>query len=106
MTNTTTYLSPRNSSVMVDRTWAASLGLNQVPGARRVGNFYRLPRVAYLRALQDMREADTRAFEVPSLQAGSTQEAPVTARRSLSPCVAAAGLGSGSRRVTRVKAAA
>jgi DNA-directed RNA polymerase subunit K/omega len=136
MTNTTTYLSPRNSSVMVDRTWAASLGLNQVPGARRVGNFYRLPRVAYLRALQAMREADAKVFEVPSIQADAltpavrdaaaeviaaaeqiaanelsqvaeyTQEVPVASRRSLSPCMGAAGLDSGSRRGTRVKAAA
>lgn len=107
MTSTTTYLSPRNSSVMVDRTWAASLGLNQIPGARRVGNFYRLPRVAYLRALQAMRETDTRVFEVPSIQADSvTPAVPVTPRRSLSPCLGAAGIDSGSRRGTRVKAAA
>lgn len=39
------------STVMVDRAWAQSLGLNQISGARRVGNFYRLPRTAYLKAV-------------------------------------------------------
>jgi hypothetical protein len=103
----TTYLSPRSSSVMVDRSWAASLGLNQVPGARRVGNFYRLPRVAYLRALQTMGEGDSKVFEVPAIQADAAVPAvSVTARRSLSPCMGAAGIDSGSRRGTRVKIAA
>lgn len=101
----TTYLSPRSSTVMVDRTWAASLGLNRVPGARRIGNFYRLPRVAYLRALQTMGEADSKVFEVPSISVESTPAAQVAARRSLSPCVGAAGIQTGSRRGTRVKVA-
>lgn len=101
-----TYLSPRSSTVMVDRTWAASLGLNQVPGARRVGNFYRLPRVAYLRALQTMRDADSKVFEVPSISVETAPVVEVAARRTLSPCIGAAGIQTGSRRGTRVKVAA
>ncbi len=84
-TTTGTYLSPRNATVMVDRAWAHNLGLSQTPGARRVGSFYRLPRVAYLRALQTMRDqaAGETAFELPSVQVGP---------RSLAPCSAAAGI--------------
>lgn len=71
---------------MVDRTWARSLGLNQAPGARRVGNFYRIPRLEYLRALRTMREqrAAEQGFAVP---------AAAGPRRSLSPCVGATGTG-------------
>lgn len=104
-----TYLSPRSSTVMVDRAWAQSLGLNQVSGARRVGNFYRLPRVAYLRALQTMRDqsADSQVFEVPTV-AAATDAAPAAAgRRSLSPCMGAAGIESTRvRRTNRVAVAA
>lgn len=39
------------NTVLVDRAWAQNLGLNQISGAQRVGNFYRLPRNAYLRAV-------------------------------------------------------
>lgn len=96
----TTYLSPRSSTVMVDRAWAQTLGLNGLNGARRVGNFYRLPRVAYLRALQTMRDqsAESQVFEIPSVAAGS---------RSLSPCLGAAGIESSRvRRTNRVAVAA
>ena len=34
--------------VMVDRAWGRTLGAHQAKGARRVGNFYRLPRAEYL----------------------------------------------------------
>lgn len=87
MRTSSTYLSPRNSTVMVDRAWADSLGLNRAPGARRVGNFYRLSRLEYLRALRAVREqrAAEQGFEVPAV-AG--------ARRSLSPCLGATGIES------------
>jgi hypothetical protein len=105
----TTYLSPRNSTVMVDREWAQALGLNGLGSARRVGNFYRLPRVAYLRALQTMRDrsADPQVFEAPATVAASGP-APVTAGRpSLSPCMGAAGIEQGRvRRTNRVAVAA
>lgn len=103
----TAYLSPRSSTVMVDRTWAQALGLNGLNGARRVGNFYRLPRVAYLRALQTMRDQSAEAFEVPALVAAA-EPAPVPAGgRSLSPCLAAAGIGpTRTRRTNRVTVAA
>lgn len=107
--DSTTYLSPRSSTVMVDRAWAQTLGLNGLSGARRVGNFYRLPRVAYLRALQTMRDqsAESQVFEVPAVVAAS-QPAPVTAgTRSLAPCMGAAGIGpSRVRRTNRVAVAA
>ncbi|HEX2054726.1 MAG TPA: hypothetical protein VHJ78_13515 [Actinomycetota bacterium] len=38
--------------VMVDRDWARQLGAHLAKGARRVGNFYRLPRIQYLRLLE------------------------------------------------------
>lgn len=97
---TSTYLSPRNSTVMVDRAWAQNLGLSQARGARRVGNFYRLPRVQYLKALQTMRDqaAVETAFELAGVEGG---------RRSLAPCPAAAGIGSSlSRMSTRARVAA
>jgi hypothetical protein len=102
--DSTTYLSHRSSTVMVDRAWAQTLGLNGLSGARRVGNFYRLPRVTYLRALQTMREqsAESQVFEVPSVVAS-----PVAGRRSLSPCTGAAGIESSRvRRTNRVAVAA
>jgi hypothetical protein len=101
----TTYLSPRSSTVMVDRAWAQTLGLNGLNGARRVGNFYRLPRVAYLRALRDQ-SAESRAFEVPAMVAAS-EPVPVASGRSLSPCLGAAGIESSRvRRTNRVAVAA
>ncbi len=101
----TTYLSPRSSTVMVDRAWAQTLGLNGLNSARRVGNFYRLPRVAYLRAIQTMRDQSAKVFEVPTVVGASE---PVAAgRRSLSPCVGAAGIESSRvRRTNRVSVAA
>lgn len=88
----TTYLSPRSSTVMVDRAWAKTLGLNEIGSARRVGNFYRLPRVAYLRALQQMRDlSGEKAFESPTVQVGVN---PVAGRRTLAPCLGAAGIES------------
>ncbi len=105
----TTYLSPRSSTVMVDRAWAQTLGISGINGARRVGNFYRLPRVAYLRALQTMRDqsAESEVFQVPAVVAAS-EPAPVAAgRRSLSPCLGAAGIESSRvRRTNRVAVAA
>lgn len=104
----TTYLSPRSSTVMVDRAWAQTLGLNGLNGARRVGSFYRLPRVAYLRALQTMRDqsAESQVFEVPVMAA--SEPAPVAAgSRTLSPCLGAAGIESSRvRRTNRVAVAA
>lgn len=41
-----------DGSVMVDRAWAGRLGAHRARGARRVGNFYRLPRVEYLRLIE------------------------------------------------------
>lgn len=99
----TTYLSPRSSTVMVDRAWAQTLGLNKIDSARRAGNFYRLPRVAYLRALQQMRDlpAET-AFEAPSVQVSVDPDLKVAGRRSLSPCPGAAGIAtSRTRRAKR-----
>lgn len=100
MTRTSTYLSPRSSTVMVDRAWAQSLGLNQVAGARRVGNFYRLPRVAYLRALQAMRDQSigSRAFEVPTVQVSVDPAMDVSSRRSLAPCADAASVAAAKLR--------
>jgi len=97
---TTTYLSPRSSTVMVDRAWAQSLGLNQVAGARRVGNFYRLPRVAYLRALQAMSDqsGSSQAFGVPSVQVSVDPAMDVSSRRSLAPCADAAAVAAAKLR--------
>lgn len=105
--DSTTYLSPRSSTVMVDRAWAQTLGLNELSGARRVGNFYRLPRMAYLRALQTMRDQSAEVFEAPTAVAAS-EPAPVAAgRRPLSPCLGAAGIESSrGRRTNRVPVAA
>lgn len=100
----TTYLSPRSSTVMVDRAWAQSLGLNEIGSARRVGNFYRLPRVAYLRALQQMRET---AFDSAGVQAGGNPDREVGGRRTLAPCLGAAGMEpSRTRRARRETVAA
>lgn len=95
-----TYLSPRSSTVMVDKAWAQSLGLNQLNGVRRVGNFYRLPRVAYLRALQTVRDqsASSQVLEAPTTVAASGTAPVAAGRRSLSPCMGAAG-----REPTRVR---
>lgn len=38
--------------VMIDRDWGRMLGALQAKGARRVGNFYRLPRMEYLRLVK------------------------------------------------------
>jgi hypothetical protein len=38
-------------TVLVDRAWAREIGASQAKGARRVGNFYRLPRAEYVRLL-------------------------------------------------------
>ena len=86
----TTYLSPRSSTVMVDRAWAQSLGLNEIGSARRVGNFYRLPRVAYLRALQQSRTAfDSRACRPAATRTGRPADGepwhPAWALREWSP---------------------
>lgn len=41
-----------DGSVLVDRAWARRLGAHLAKGARRVGSFYRLPRMEYLRLLE------------------------------------------------------
>lgn len=95
----TTYLSPRSSTVMVDRTWAQTLGLNEIDSARRAGNFYRLPRVAYLRALQQLRDLPAgTAFEAPSVQVSVNPDLEVTGRRPLTPCPGAAGIATARTR--------
>jgi hypothetical protein len=42
-------------TVLVDRAWAREIGASQAKGARRVGNFYRLPRAEYVRLLNGAR---------------------------------------------------
>ena len=37
---------------MVDRAWGRTLGVDQAKGARRVGNFYKVPRVEYLKLVE------------------------------------------------------
>jgi hypothetical protein len=45
--------------VMVDRAWAQSLGVPGSKGARRVGNFYRVPRAEYLRLVKAQADPET-----------------------------------------------
>ncbi|MDQ4148474.1 MAG: hypothetical protein M3164_00515 [Actinomycetota bacterium] len=37
--------------VKVDRTWGRTIGAHQARGARRVGNFYQVPRSEYVRLM-------------------------------------------------------
>jgi hypothetical protein len=56
----------REGPVMVDREWGRMLGAHQAKGARRVGNFYRLPRAEYLslvKAHAKLNPADSPCFE-------------------------------------------
>lgn len=46
---TTSGTNLRSGSVTVDRSWAQALGIDQLPGARRTGRFYRIPRAQLLR---------------------------------------------------------
>lgn len=41
-----------DGSVLIGREWARRLGAHQAKGARRVGSFYRLPRIEYVRLLE------------------------------------------------------
>ncbi len=45
--------------VMVDRAWAQTLGIPGAKGARRVGNFYRVPRAEYLRLVKTQADPET-----------------------------------------------
>ena len=73
--------------VMVDRAWGRTLGAHQAKGARRVGNFYRLPRSEYMslvRAQAKLNPEDSLCFDwtanddeaVSALLASVRQESP------------------------------
>jgi hypothetical protein len=48
-----------SAPVMVDRAWAQSLGIPGAKGARRVGDFYRVPRAEYLRLMKAQADPET-----------------------------------------------
>lgn len=88
--------------VMVDRDWARQLGAHLATGARRVGNFYRLPRAQYVRLLEAgahgaalqpaavhpaLRWTETDDLAVANMLAESTEE---QVRRDDSECVGCA----------------
>ena len=54
-------------TVLVDRAWAREIGASQARGARRVGNFYRLPRSQYVRLL-DGASTGARSYQVANDQ--------------------------------------
>ena len=54
-------------TVLVDRAWAREIGASGARGARRVGNFYRLPRSQYVRLL-DGASTGARSYQVANDQ--------------------------------------
>lgn len=45
----TTFKTHLGGTVAVDRNWAQALGVDQLNGVRRVGNFYHIPRTQLMR---------------------------------------------------------
>ncbi|HVL51568.1 MAG TPA: hypothetical protein VM754_08730 [Actinomycetota bacterium] len=66
-----------DGSVLIDRAWARQLGAGLAKGARRVGNFYRLPRVEYLRLLEATASSANRPGVHPALRWTSTDDLAV-----------------------------
>ena len=69
----------RSGSVTVDRTWAQALGIDQLPGARRTGKFYQVPRSRLLQLESfsptlKWTEKDDRAVAAMLAQSGQQTE--------------------------------